>query len=90
MLCWNNLSIVSKRAGSARPFADESSVIVATICVKKRVGKPVMFFGRSRNLGPLFDGGKGGVVGAEERGRKGKWMEEVKKDCLLVDKERTK
>lgn len=29
MLCWNSLSIVSKRIGSARFFADELSVILA-------------------------------------------------------------
>ena len=37
MLCWNSLSIVSKRIGSARFLADELSVILGTISVRSSV-----------------------------------------------------
>ena len=39
MLCWNSLSIVSKRTGSARLFADELSAIMSSIFRGNGVGK---------------------------------------------------
>ena len=38
MLCWNSLSIVSKRIGSARLLADESFAIVGSISGSSNVG----------------------------------------------------
>ena len=38
MLCWNSLSIVSKRIGSARLLADELAAMLGTISSRSSVG----------------------------------------------------
>lgn len=48
MLCWNSLSIVSKRTGSARLFADELFAMMSSISSRNGVGKDR--FVRSKDL----------------------------------------